>query len=662
MIDFHNYLEIFLMSPPGITIKEHNMAEEKAKQEQNRRQSIPGEMPSPPEPTMGGYNCKILRVNLTQNTALPEPLAYELARKYIGGAGFVAHFLWKEMKPGTDALSPGNILVFALGPVTGLSLPGASRYCAGAKSPLTGGIAKAESGGFWMADLKRAGYDAIVIEGKAPRPVYLWIHDGVAEIKDAFHLWGKETKETQQALRDQLGDQAVKVACIGPGGENLVRYACIMTGCYDAAGRGGLGAVMGSKNLKAIAVRGHKMPPVINEEYVKTLRQELISHPHHLSEYGTGGPEMMMQEQSGDLPVRNQRDGLFPNVKLVNGVVLKETIGQKMEGCFACNVRCKKVVKFDEPYSCDPDYGGPEYETLGALGPNCGVDDLKAVCKGNERCNALGLDSISAGSSIAFAMECNELGLLAGRDTNGLELKFGSAAGMLKALDMIAHRQGIGDFMAEGSLRMARTLGHGSEGFAMTVKGLDAAMHDPRGGLQLRIGYMLNPHGADHCSVFGGGTSPFGLSDLNKFGILEPVKDEINAKRLSLFKLNHLLNMVNDYLVICLMPNINNEQKLELVKAVTGWNTSWVEMLQVSERILTLMRLFNLREGLTAADDELPERYYQPKTDGALAIKAIPDRTAMEKARQWYYYYMGWDKNGVPTPEKLAELGLSKSS
>ena len=636
------------------------MAEEKAKKEQDRPQAGPGAgAPPPPPKTMGGYNGKILRVNLSQGSVVSEPLTYELARKYIGGAGLIAHFLWKEMKPGADALSPDNKLIFALGPVTGLSLPGASRYCVGAKSPLTGGIAKAESGGYWMADLKRAGFDAIIVEGKAAKPVYLWINDGKVEIKDAGHLWGKDTKETQQALRDELGDQNVKVASIGPAGENLVRYACIMTGLYDAAGRGGLGAVMGSKNLKAIAVRGHKLPEVINGEYIKTLRQELISHPHHLSEYGTGGPEMMMQEQSGDLPVRNQRDGLFPGVKLVNGVVLKETIGQKMEGCFACNVRCKKVVKFEEPYTCDPDYGGPEYETLGALGPNCGVDDLKAVCKGNERCNALGLDSISAGSSIAFAMECYENGLISNKDTGGLDLKFGSAAGMLQSLELIARRKGIGDFMAEGSLRMAQKLGHGSEGFAMTVKGLDAAMHDPRGGLQLRIGYMLNPHGADHCSVFGGGTSPWGLSDLNKFGILEPVKDEISAKRLSLFKLNHQLNMVNDYLVICLMPNINNDQKLELVKAVTGWNTSWVELLQVSERILTLMRLFNLREGLSAADDELPERYYQPKTDGVLATKAIPDHAAMAKARQWYYYYMGWDENGVPTPAKLAELGLA---
>jgi aldehyde:ferredoxin oxidoreductase len=465
----------------------------------------PGKAPPPP---MGGYNGKILRVNLSSNSISSEPLTYQFARKWLGGAGFVAYFLWKELKQGTDALGPDNRLIFALGPVTGLSLPGASRYCVGAKSPLTGGIAKSESGGFWMAELKRAGFDAIIIEGRAPAPVYLWINDGKAVIKDASHLWGKETKETQEAIRAELEDPKIQVAMIGPGGENMVLYACIMTGLNDAAGRGGLGAVMGSKNLKAVAVRGHKLPEVINPEYIKTLRQELISRPHHLSEYGTGGPEMLMHERDGDLPVRNQRDGLFPGVKNITGAIIKETVRIKMEGCFACNIRCKKVVKFEEPYTCDPDYGGPEYETLGALGSDCGIDDLKAVCKGGERCNALALDTISTGSSIAFAMECYERGLITDRDTGGLELTFGNADAMLQAIELIARREGIGDFIAGGTARMAKKLGQGSEGYAMNVKGLEAAMHDARAMLGLKIGYMLNPHGADHCSAFGGGTSP----------------------------------------------------------------------------------------------------------------------------------------------------------
>jgi aldehyde:ferredoxin oxidoreductase len=375
--------------------------------------------------------------------------------------------------------------------------------------------------------------------------------------------------------------------------------------------------------------------------------------------YGTGGPEMLMHEQTGDLPVRNQRDGLFPGVQKIHGQTIKETVRIKMEGCFGCYVRCKKVVKFEEPYPCDPDYGGPEYETLGALGSDCGIDDLKAICKGSERCNALSIDTISTGSSIAFAMECYERGLLTDKNTGGIKLNFGNADAMLQVVELIARREGIGDFIAEGSARMAQKLGRGSEEYAMNVKGLEAAMHDPRDNLGLRIGYMLNPHGADHCLAFGSGTSLMGLLDMHKFGILTPVKNEISAKRMSLFKLNHCISMLNDMLVICLMPNINNDQKLELVKAVTGWNTGWVDLLQCAERTFNLMRLFNLREGLTAADDELPGRYYQPKTDGVLATKPIPDRATMKKARDWYYYYMGWDTDGVPTPAKLAELEIT---
>jgi aldehyde:ferredoxin oxidoreductase len=613
---------------------------------------------SPPPIQIGGYNGKILRVNLTGLTHKDEPLTYEIARKYVGGAGLVAYFLWKEMKGGEDALGPENRLIVALGPVTGLSLPGASRFCMGAKSPLTGGIAKSEAGGFWMVDMKRAGYDAIIVEGRAEKPVYLWINNGEAVIKDARHLWGKEVKETQEAIRAELGDERVQVLSIGIAGEHLVRYACIMSGLADACGRGGLGAVMGSKNLKAIAVRGNKMPDIANPEYIKTLRQELLAHPHHLSTYGTGGPEMINHEQDGDLPVRNQRDGLFPNVKQINGVTIKETVRVRMDGCFACNVRCKKVVKFEEPYPCDEDYGGPEYETLGALGSNCGVDDLKAICKGNERCNAYGLDTISTGSTIAFAMECYEKGLISRADTGGVELQFGRADVMLKALELIARREGIGDFLAGGTTRMARKLGHGSEKFAVNVKGLDAAMHDARAMMGFRIGYMLNPHGADHCSSMGGGTSPMGLANLNQFGILKPVKEDFGPKRMSLFKLTHCLSMITDCMIVCLMPSINNDQKVELMKAVTGWNTGWVELVQIAERVLTTMRLFNLREGFTSADDELPERYYERKTDGILSTKDPPNKATMEKARKYYYYFMGWDPHGVPTPEKLAELGI----
>jgi aldehyde:ferredoxin oxidoreductase len=611
---------------------------------------------------MGGYNQKILRVDLSRMRLTDEVLTYEVARKYIGGAGLVAHFLYKELDAGVDALGPKNKLIFALGPVTGLNLPGASRYCAGAKSPLTGGIAKSESGGFWMSGLKRAGYDAVIIEGKAERPVYLSIVDGRASLRSAESIWGQEIKETQESIRNELHDNRIHVAAIGPAGENMVRFACIMTGLYDACGRGGLGAVMGSKNLKAIAVRGHRLPEIADPEYVKKLRKTLQAIPHPLSEFGTGGPEMIMHEQDGDLPVHNQRDGLFPNVHQITGVAMKDTIRVKMDACFACNVRCKKVVKFEAPYTCDPDYGGPEYETLGALGSNCGIDNLKAICKGNERCNALGMDTISTGSALAFAMECYEKGLISKDDTGGIEFVFGDENIMLQGLELIARKKGFGATLAEGTARMAAKIGQGSEKFAMHVKGLDVAMHDARAMLGFRIGYMLHPIGGDHCSSItfpmGGGTRPLGLDQLNQFGILEPVEDDFSAKRMSVFKLTQCMSMLTDCMVLCLMPPINNDQKVALMKAVTGWNTGWVELLQIAERVLTTMRLFNLREGFTAADDELPERYYERKTDGVLSTKDAPSKKIMSRARQFYYYYMGWDSHGVPTPEKLAELDI----
>jgi aldehyde:ferredoxin oxidoreductase len=617
-------------------------------------------MPSFPE-VAGGYNGKLLRVNLTTKTVTTEKLGYIFCRQYMGGAGFVAYYLWKELKPKIDPLGPDNKIVFALGPVSGLQLPGAARYCIGTKSPLTGTIAKSESGGFWMAELKRAGFDAIIVEGKADKPVYIFVQDGEASIKDATHLWGKETKEAEEAIRAELGDEHVQVALIGPAGENLVRYACVMTGLHDAAGRGGIGAVMGSKNLKAIAARGHKQPEIADGDRLKEIRQQMLARPAMMGQLGTGGPDMVMGMQSGNLPVRNFRDGQFPDVDKIHAGVIKDTIRVGMEGCYACHVRCKKVVKFEEPYKCDPVYGGPEYETLASLGSDCGVNDLKAICKGNERCNAYSLDTISTGSTIAFAMECFERGLLTKKDTGGIELKFGNADAMLQAIELLARREGFGDMLAEGTKRMSEKIGKGSEEFAMHTKGLEPGMHDPRARQMpgLGIGYTLNPHGADHCFSMGSGTSPFGLDQYHALGILSAAPDDLSPSRMFMYKTTHCMGAVKDCLVTCMFASPDNNGAVDLVKAVTGWDTSMAEQLKVGERVLTLMRLFNVREGFTKADDTLPKRYYGPKTDGPLADPSKGfDKVGMDKAREYYYFYMGWDSEGVPRPEKLAELGI----
>ena len=610
--------------------------------------------------TPGGYNGKILRVNLTSRNISTEVLDGQFCRRYIGGAGFVIYYLWKELKPGVDALGPDNKLIFALGPVSGLQLPGAARHCVGAKSPLTGGIAKAEVGGYWGAELKRAGYDAIIVEGKADQPVYLWVQDGKASLRDANHLWGMEAKETEAAVRVELGDERIRLALIGPGGENRVRYACIMHGCFDAAGRGGLGAVMGSKNLKAIAVRGHTLPGVTDRERVKEIRQQLISVPNNMSEYGTGGPVMMAFESAGNLPVRNFRDGLFPQVNQIHGGVIKDTIRIGMDGCFACPVRCKKVVQFDEPYHVDAAYGGPEYETLAALGSNCGIGNLKAIAKANERCGAYSLDTISTGVTIAFAMECFEKGLLTARDTDGIELSFGNEEAMLKVIDLIARRQGIGDRLAEGTARLARQIGRGSEEFAMHVKGLECGLHEPRFKRGLGLGFMLNPCGADHaCNLHDEMmANEAGIKQFRPLGILEPLPlEEISARKAGLLRLVHFLRIMCDSLTVCSFVPYTWELKADVLKAVTGWDTGIAELMRVAERILTMARLFNVREGFTSADDVLPERFFQPKTDGVLSDTRL-ERGKYEKARSFYYALMAWDPNGVPLPEKVEELEI----
>lgn len=620
----------------------------------------PGMPPPGPPPFPGGYNGKILRVNLSTKSITPEKLSADICRKYIGGAGFIAHYLYKELKPGIDALSPDNMLIFALGPVTGLVLPGASRNCVGAKSPLTGRICKAEVGGHWMAEVKRAGYDAIIIEGKAEKPVYLWVHDGETEIRDAGQLWGKDTNETEKAIRAELGDDRIHCAMIGPGGENLVRYACVMEGCHDAAGRGGAGAVMGSKNLKAIAARGHTLPAVANEEKVKEIRQMLAARQSPMSQFGTGGPEMIAGETQGNLPVRNFRDGLFPQVKDITAVALKETgIRTGMEGCFACPVRCKKVARIDEPkYYSDPNYGGPEYETLASLGSDCGVGDLKAIVRGNALCSAYSLDTISTGSTIAFAMECFERGLITTKDTGGLELKFGSADAMLQAIELIGKRQGIGNLLAEGTARMAAKIGKGSEAFAMHVKGMEPGMHEPRVKPSMALGFMVSPVGADHCGhvMDGAIANEASFKQYHPLGYHTPIPPmEFGPRKIGIFKVGECSAIVVDSLTVCSFVGYNPELQVEILKAVTGWDTGIAELQRVGERILTTMRLFNIREGLTAEEDTLPERFFTYKTDG-VASKIKLDKAQYEKGKRFFYALMGWDSSGVPLPEKVEEL------
>jgi len=612
-----------------------------------------------------GYSGKILRVNLSNDKISiehPEEIFY---RKYIGGEGFVAYYLLKELKPNIDPLGPENKLIFATGPITGVSIAGAGRNSVGAKSPLTNGFGESEVGGYWGPELKRAGFDAIVIEGKAKNPIFIWIKNGNVKIRDAGHIWGKTTGEAQKIITKELDDKLVHISQIGSGGENLVRYACVINDLRSAAGRTGMGAVMGSKNLKAVVVRGNKRLKVANKEKLRELRNsfsnDYLKYYKEYFSHGTGGGVMEMFASMGNLPTRNFKAGGIGSAKTLDPQINKEEIDLKMETCFACPIKCKKVVQIKEPWVVDPEYGGPEYETLAAFGSNCGIYDLKAVCKANELCNKYSIDTISTGMSISFAMECFENNILNESDTGGIILKFGNSKAMIQMIEKIAKREGLGDILAEGVKRAAEKIQNGSQEFAIHVKGQELPMHEPRLKQGLGLGYTISPTGAEHMhnlhdTVIANEGS---IANFNTFGILTPLRlDDLSAKKVQalIYQMNWCA--LGNALVMCYFVPWNPFEQTEIVRAVTGWNTSTFELMKIGERIMNMTRIFNLREGFTSDDDRLPDRFFQPHTSGALAETSI-DLKNFSEAKKIYYEMMGWDKNGVPSKIKLDELDIS---
>ncbi|MEE8369519.1 MAG: aldehyde ferredoxin oxidoreductase family protein [Dehalococcoidia bacterium] len=620
-----------------------------------------------------GVANRILRVNLSDGRIRVDEPDEAFYRTYLGGAGFVGYYLLKEMEKGADALAPGNVMVFADGPMTGTGMPGAPRNCIGAKSPLSGGFAKSEVGGFFGHELKRADFDAIVVEGKADKPVYLWVHEGEAEIRDASELWGKTVLEAHDAIEADLGQRFIRTALIGPGGENMVRMACVINDLRAAAGRGGLGAVMGSKNLKGIAAKGHKTPDMANPEKIREMAKWMNTHygqegmsgnARGLHDAGTGTVDSFVGgNATGNLPVRNWSDGHFEGAEKISATVIKETILNGMEACPGCQVRCKKVVEFDEPYKVNGRNGGPEYESLASFGSMCGIDDIKAVCRANELCSLYSLDTLSTGAAIAFGMECFEKEILTRADTGGIDLRFGNAEAMLQMIELIARRQGIGDLLAEGSRKAAAVIGKGSEEFSMEVKGVSFGMHEPRLKRGLGLLYAVNPHGGDHCSaIHDTAYSREGptIETLRSLGVPGPLPvDDFSPAKVAMAKAQHVWRLFIDSLVDCYFVPWTISQQVDIIRAVTGWEYTAAEAMRVGERVATMGRAFNLREGLTAADDQLPKRFFSPTPRGALKDTAV-DPEEFNNAVHTFYRMMGWDgETGVPTAEKLVELGIS---
>ncbi len=613
-----------------------------------------------------GYAGKILKVNLTTQAITVDEPPEAFYRRYLGGNGFIAHYLLKELPKGADPLGPDNLLIFAAGTVTGIPVAGAGRSAVGAKSPLTGGYGEADGGGFFGAELKRAGYDAVVVSGRAAEPVYLYIDDGVATLRPAAHLWGKTTLETQEALHAELGDARVRLAMIGPGGEKMVRTACVIHDLRHAAGRTGLGAVMGSKNLKAVAARGRGNVPVGDPEALRELsrwmRDNWKDKAWGMHDLGTPGGIMDLHH-AGQLPTRNFQDGQFEGAEKITGTTLRDTIMIGREGCYACPIRCKRVVQVDEPgLTVNPIYGGPEYETIGAFGSNCGVDDLKAISKCHEICNAYSLDTISTGMLVSFAMECYENGLLTKEDTGGLDLRFGNAEALVALTQMIAERRGLGDLLAEGPVHAAEVIGGDAALYNIHVKGQPFPMHECRTRHGQALGYAVSPTGADHMHNFwDGGLSkdPVG-DDLQNLGVYESVPQAaLNATKVRAYTFDTNWRWVHNHLGHCMFVPWTQEQLIDLVNAITGWKVNAYELMKVGERGVTMARAFNLREGLTRADDVLPARMQQPFV--TQTVNEVPvDPEVLDEHLSEFYGMMGWDpETGVPTHGKLLELDIA---
>lgn len=624
---------------------------------------------------MKGYAGKILHVDLTKKTTEIENPTEEFYRKYFGGACLGAYYVMNEVPARTDALSPGNILAFTISSITGAALSGASRHCVTSKSPLTGTIASSEAGGFWGPELKFAGFDGIIVKGASPEPVYLWIKDGACEIRKAGHLWGKDTGEAQDKIREELDDARIRVALIGPGGENRVSFACITNELKHFNGRNGLGAVMGSKNLKAIAVRGSGKPDFADGEYIKTLAKkagDIMSKGEFFAYFKRCGTILNVEwnTAAGGLPTRNWTMGSFPEQMELSGERYADTMMDRPGTCWACVQSCKRDIKagITKPVTIDPRFGGPEYETIGMCGSNLLIHDFADIAAINQVASRNTLDTISLGGVIGFAMECRAKGIIDLKTLDGIDLKFGDAPSALALAEKIAKREGIGDILARGTREAAKHFGPEAERIAVHIKGKEFPAHMPHTKASLGLAYAINAFGPDHVSSEHDGAislAPVG-ERIKGFGLY----DAVDAASLNFEKAKFLAYSQRWYSGIdsvCTCNFVFNswsmfgfEELMDVIRAVTGWKYTMVEFMQLGERRLNMMRAFNTREGFTSADDTLPERLFEdPLIDNGPTGGRKINRDEFMKAREAYYAINGWDaKTGIPGEYKMRELGL----
>jgi aldehyde:ferredoxin oxidoreductase len=617
-----------------------------------------------------GYNGRILKVDLGRQKVEIEEPEQGFYRTYLGGGLLGTYYVYRETESGVDSLSAGNVLVFAPSVTTGAPVAGVSRFNISAKSPLTGAIGDTQCGGGWGPTLKHAGFDAVVIKGRSATPVYLWIDQGRAEIRNADNIWGRVTGEAQRIIQEELGDNHIEVAQIGPAGEKMVRFACVTGGLSHFAGRTGMGAVMGSKNLKAIAVRGKRAFAFADEEAVKKKAQKcasILKNAEGLQLFHQQGTALgvMINKALGNIVTRNFQAGAFERTEELSAEKMIATHLKGTDTCWACPIRCKRVVAQGAPYPVDPQYGGPEFETLIMLGSNLGIGDLAVVAKASEICNKNTLDTISCGGMIALAMECFEKGVISSQETEGLVLEFGNVDGALGLLEMIIQRRGIGDVLAEGPERVIAEWGAKASEFAVHVKNQPCPAHDPRVKKSQALMYAVNPFGADHMSsehdwiAAGEGNVPrsLGITEFTTYDRLDQTK--VRGTMLSQYYYSLL-----DTLTLCAFPwgpnSVYSPRDLEeLIQAVTGWQMSFWELMKAGERRINLMRAYNAREKLDRSHDKLPPRLFEPlSAEGAFDGKTI-DQAEFSDRLVEYYEMMNWDPTtGNPTRGKLMELGL----
>ena len=601
---------------------------------------------------MFGWNGTIIRINLSKGEITKEPLNIKDAHAFIGARGLASKMLFDEVDPKVDPFSKENKLIFAPGPLTGTFAPSSGRYEVVTKSPLTGTIAASNSGGSFGPELKYAGYDMIIFEGKAPKPVYIWIKNDLVEIRDASAFWGKEVPETTDLIREQT-DEDAKVACIGPAGEKLSLIASIMNEMGRAAGRSGVGAVMGSKNLKAIAVIGTGLMEVADpERFVeaqKIASQKIKEHPvggTGLKAYGTNVLVNILNSVGG-LPTRNFSDGVFATADKIGGETLAAKNLIRPRGCFSCIIECGRATKVTNPKFAG-EGEGPEYETAWSFGADCGIDNLDAVIKANFLCNDLGLDTISMGSTIACAMNLYEDGIISLEDTGGLALNYGNAEMMVELVRLTGYREGFGDKLALGSYRLAESYGHPE--YSMTVKKQEMPAYDPRSLQGIGLNYATSNRGG--CHVRGYTTAVEVLGN--------PVKMDQHATegKAGLVITFQNLTAALDSSGSCLFTTfgIGAPELAALLSAATGVEYSEEEFMKAGDRVWNLERIWNMKAGLSGADDNLPERLLtQP-------IKTGPSKGEISHLPEMlpeYYKLRGWDEKGVPQEERLKSLGLA---